>query len=451
MKGLSLSRGLARLDRAKSSPTRLLCTAYLVLIVAGTALLLLPISVTHPITVSDALFTAASAVTVTGLVVVDTGSTFTTFGHIIIMLLIQLGGLGLMTFTVLIFLALGMRIPIRQQLLLSEDLNQSNLGGLKALVTMILKLVILIEIVGFVLLACAFVPEFGLGTGLWHALFHAISAFNNAGFCLYPDSLMRWVDSSLINITVPALFIAGGLGFSVLYDINLKRNWSKLTLHSKLMIIGSAILTAVAFVLIALLEWNNERTLGALDSTSGKLWASWFQALTPRSAGFNTIDIPSMTNSSTVLLIVLMVIGGGSTSTAGGIKVTTFVVLILATIAFMRRRDQISVLGRSLHVDQIMKALALTVLYLAFLTLGLFLLTLTNGKIAVVDLMFDVASALATVGLSSGAVADLDTFGRIILIVYMFVGRVGPLALGFLLASASRPRVRYPASQIHIG
>jgi trk system potassium uptake protein len=432
------------------SPPRLLILGYAALIALGTVLLKLPIAVNTPLSWTDALFTSASAVTVTGLVAVDTGSHFTTFGHVVIAALIQLGGLGLMTFAVMIFMLLGLRMPMRQQLALSEDLNQTNLGSLFQLVVMILKLVLLMELIGVVLLAARFIPEFGMITGLWHAVFHAISAFNNAGFCLYPDSLMRFAGDPIINFAVPALFIAGGLGFSVLYDIKTKRRWRTLTLHSKLMLTGSLALAIWGFAAIAVLEWSNPRTLGSFDNTSTKMMAAWFQSLTPRSAGFNTIDIAGMTDSSTLLVITLMVIGGGSTSTAGGIKVTSFIVLILATIAFLRRRDQVSVFGRSLSSEQIMKVLALTSLYLAFLITGIFLVTLTNA-LPILDIVFEVTSAFATSGLSRGATAELDTFGKLVLVLYMFIGRIGPLALGFLLATAIKPRVRYPGSQIYIG
>ncbi|MBU2532908.1 MAG: Ktr system potassium transporter B, partial [Alphaproteobacteria bacterium] len=318
-----------RFLRVRLSPPAVLVLGYAFLVLIGALALKLPFMAVQPLSWSNAVFTSASAVTVTGLVVVDTGSHFTIFGQAIILLLIQLGGLGLMTTAVFVFTLLGMKLPFSQQLILSEDLNHTNLGGLMGLAASILRIVLMIEIIGAALLAFRFVPELGWAAGLWSALFHSISAFNNAGFGLHADSLSRWVSDPLVNLVVPALFILGGLGFTVVLDLYAKRNWKRLTLHSKLMLVGTAALIVWSFLAFLALEWTNPKTLAGFPQLGDRIWASWFQAVTTRTAGFNTLDIGAIRESTALLFITLMLIGGGTTSTAGGIKVTTFVVLIL--------------------------------------------------------------------------------------------------------------------------
>lgn len=391
-------------------PPAILAALYAVLIVIGAALLKLPIATPAPITWSDAIFTAASAVTVTGLVVIDTGSQLTMFGQGVVMVLIQLGGLGLMTFAVLVLSMLGLPVSMSQRIFLREDLNQTSISDLMVLVRGILKVVLACEAVGVALLAIVFVPDFGWGMGLWQALFHTISAFNNAGFALFPDSLSGWVGNPIINLTVPVLFIFGGLGFIVVTELYAKRTWHGFSLHTKLMVVGTLALIVWSVLAFAVLEWTNPRTLGGLD-WDDRLWASWFQGVTTRTAGFNTVDIGGMHDSTAMMFMSLMVIGGGSTSTAGGIKVTTFIVLLLATLAFFKRRQQLHVFGRSLGPDEVMKVLALTMVSLLTVFMAIFLITISHDG-DFLDLAFEVTSAFGTVGLSRGATGELDAFGR---------------------------------------
>ena len=430
-------------------PPLVLVMLYASLILVGTLGLMLPIATTAPISWSDAMFTATSAVTVTGLAVVDTGQGFTFFGQALICLLIQLGGLGLMTFAVLILSMLGIPIGFSNRLYLREDLNQTSATDLLALTKTILRVVLLCEIIGAAILAMVFVPEFGVQRGLWSAVFHAVSAFNNAGFSLYPDSLSHWVGNPLINITVPCLFILGGLGFTVIADIWRLRSWQKYSLHSKLMLVGTAILLIFSFAAFAALEWNNPSTLGGLDWPA-KLWASWFQGATTRTAGFNTVDMAGLTDASSLMFMILMVIGAGSTSTGGGIKVTTFIVLFLATLAFFKRQTTIDVFGRRIGPEQIVKVLALVMVSLSIVLTGLFtMLIFHEGRF--LDVTFETLSAFGTVGLSRGITADLDNLGRLIIMVIMFIGRVGPLTIGFLLATQRPKRISYPAGRIYLG
>ena len=254
----------------------------------------------------------------------------------------------------------------------------------------------------------------------------------------------------IVNIVVPALFILGGLGFIVVGDIYEKRNWRKLTLHSKLMITGTIALILWAWICFALLEWNNPGTLGGLDGTAARLWASWFQAVTPRTAGFNTLDTGAMHNSSSLMTMTLMLVGAGSTSTAGGIKVTTLFVMLLATVAFFRRQKHISMFGRSLGLEEVMKAMALPTISMLLVFSGIFFTSITN-HVDFIDLAFEVTSAFGTVGLSRGLTPHLDGYGEAMLMAIMFLGRVGPLTLGFFLATRSVPRVKYPGGQIYLG
>lgn len=431
-------------------PPAILASLYAVLIVLGGALLMLPAATAIPITWSDAIFTAASAVTVTGLVISDTGSQFTLFGQWVIMVLIQLGGLGLMTFAVLLLSMLGLPVTISQRIFLREDLNQTSISDLLVLVRGILKTVLACELLGVALLSGVFVPEFGWGEGLWQALFHTVSAFNNAGFALFPDSLSRYVGNPIVNLTIPALFIFGGLGFIVVTEAYGKRRWRAFSLHTKLMVVGTLALIVWSVLTFAALEWTNPATLGGLASTGDRLWASWFQGVTTRTAGFNTVDIGGIHDSTSMMFMSLMVIGGGSTSTAGGIKVTTFIVLLLATVAFFRRSQQLHVFGRSIGAEEVMKVLALTMVSLMTVLFAIFLVTLSHDG-NFIDLAFEVTSAFGTVGLSRGTTGELDGFGRAVIIAVMFVGRVGPLTLGFFLATRSKPRVGYPASKVYLG
>ncbi len=430
-------------------PPGMLAVMYLTFILLGAIGLKLPISQAEPITWSDAIFTSTSAVTVTGLIVVDTPVAFTMVGEGIIMVLMQMGGLGLMTFAVLLLSAMGVPIGIPQQIILREDLNQTSMRNLKALVGIIVRLAILFEVAAFVLLSIVFVRDHG-AMGLWHALFHAVSAWNNAGFSTFSDSLSGYATRPLVTFTVTGLFILSGLGFVVLAELWQKRAWQPLSLHAKLMLAGTPILIAAAFAGFAALEWRNPGTLGAIDGTWGKVQAAWFQAVTPRTAGFNTVNTTAMRESTALMTIGLMIIGGGSTSTAGGIKVTTAIVLVMATLAFFKRRRELNAFGRAIGTEEVQKVMALTTVSVLILFFGLFALTIFNESSFLI-LAFEVASAFGTVGLSMGATGTLEEVGRTVIIITMFLGRVGPLVLGFFLATQARPLVRYPKGQIYLG
>jgi len=292
-----IKRFWQRLRTLRLPPPALLSMLYLVAIAVGSLLLMLPYSHYGNVGISDAIFTSTSAVTVTGLTVLDTGSEFTVFGQMVIAVLIQLGGLGLMTFAVLLLLALGIPIGMPQRVLLRENLNQSTTtSNLFVLSRLIIVIAVACEIVGTIALSFVFMPEFGFWTGLWQSAFHSISAFNNAGIQLFPNGLSNWVGDPIVNITIPALFIVGGLGFIVIGDIYQKRAWKPLSLHSKLMLVGTAILIVMGSIGFGLLEWNNPDTLGALGHVQDKLWASWFKEChRARRGSIPSILVASMT------------------------------------------------------------------------------------------------------------------------------------------------------------
>lgn len=431
-------------------PPGMLTVFYLTFIAIGAVMLKLPVSQSEPITWSDAIFTATSAVTVTGLIVVDTPVAYSMFGEGVIIVLMQMGGLGLMTFAVLLLSALGIPIGIPQRIFLREDLNQTSIRNLMALVRIILILALICEVLAVAILSLVFVPAHGWLDGVWHALFHAVSAFNNAGFSTFSNSLSDYATHPLVTLTVPTLFILSGLGFVVLADIFSKRSWQRLALHSKLMIAGTPVLILLALVGFAALEWDNPGTLGAIDGVGGKLQAAYFQAVTPRTAGFNTVDTAAMNDATALMTMALMFIGGGSTSTAGGIKLTTFVVILMATLAFFKRRRELNAFGRSLGQEEIQKVLALGAISALTIFTGLFVLSVSNESDFLV-LAFEVVSAFGTVGLSMGATGTLEGWGRAVIVLIMFLGRVGPLMLGFFLATRIQPTVRFPRGQVYLG
>jgi trk system potassium uptake protein len=435
--------------RLRLPPPFVLALLYAVLVVIGACLLMTPWAQARPFGWSDALFTATSAVTVTGLTVIDVGADLTRFGQAVLMVLFQLGGLGLMTFAVLVLGVIGGQVGLPHRIFLSADLAQTSIRDVLRLVGVVIRFVLVVQLVGAIALAVAFAPRLGWEDALWFGAFHAVSAFNSAGFDLFGDSLEGWAADPLVNVTVPALFILGGIGFAVVADLWRVRRWRGLSFHSKIMLSGTAALLLGGFIAFTVIEWRNPATLGGIESSWARLAAGFFQAATPRSAGFATIDWAGVTDATALMTIGLMLIGGGPTSTAGGVKVSTFIVMLLALAAFFRRRDEMRAFGRSLGLDEALKVLALVAAALMVMHTAVFLLLLTHDA-PFVDVAFEVASALGTVGLSRGMTAELNEFGRALVGALMFVGRVGPLTLGYFIAVRATPRVRYPAAQVYL-
>ncbi|MDU1847745.1 MAG: TrkH family potassium uptake protein [Niallia nealsonii] len=434
----------------KLNPSQLLVLVFLFFIILGTMLLKLPFSTTNSISWIDAFFTATSAMTVTGLAVVDTGTAYTIFGQSIILVLIQVGGLGIMSFAVLIFMMLGKKIGFKERVIVQQALNQTSLGGIIRLVRNLFIYSFTTEIIAMLILAIGWVPEYGWGKGMYYSLFHSISAFNNAGFSTWSDSLMGFVGDPLVNIVITFLFIVGGIGFTVLSDIWYKRSYKKLSIHSKLMLAGSLVLNLLAMLIIFSLEYRNPNTLGTLHSLGDKLWASYFQAVTPRTAGFNTLDIGNLHEATITFMLLLMFIGAGSASTGGGIKLTTFLVIILSVSTFLRENNQVTIGNRAIKEKVIFKSLAILSISIFLIFLGVFILNITETE-PFLKILFEVISAFGTVGLSMGITGDLSNIGKIIIILIMFFGKLGPLTLAFSLAKPRQEKIRYPSEDILTG
>ncbi|PRO66061.1 TrkH family potassium uptake protein [Alkalicoccus urumqiensis] len=435
--------------RRPINPPQVLAAGFILSLFAGSLLLWLPVSVTGSIAYIDALFMAASAVTVTGLGVVDPGTTFTRFGQIVLMVLIQLGGLGFMSFAVLLVLALGKKLGLRERMLVKESFNQPTIGGMVRLAKMLLLFTAVLEGAGTVLLAIRWVPEYGLADGLFFSMFHAVSAFNNAGFSLWVENLTGYPADPLINSVISILFISGGIGFTVVYDLLHTKKFRFLSLHTKLMLSGTLVLNAGAALLFFALEYSNPETIGNL-SASGKMWASYFQAVTPRTAGFNTIDISGLGMPAMTMMLVLMFIGAGSASTGSGIKLTTFLVIILAVQAYLRGKKEAVAFERRISEAAVTRALAVAVTSLLIVIAGVFLLSVTEQAPYHV-LVFEVFSAFGTVGLSMGLTPELSSFGKAVVMLLMFIGRLGPLTLAFALARTEVDVVRYPKGEVFTG
>lgn len=435
--------------RITISPPLVISGSFLFLILAGTLLLKLPFATTRPISWTDALFTATSATTVTGLSIFDPGTVLTGFGELVLLVLIQCGGIGLMTFAVAILILFRKKVGLQNRIYLQESLTQNTIGGIVKLVKLILTFALTVEAVAAVLLTIYWIPEFGFKDALNYSVFHVISAFNNAGFSLFPDNLMSFAGDPLVNVLISSLFIIGGIGFTVVMDITQKKSFHRWALHTKLMIGGTLILNVVAMIVIFALEYGNPGTLGNL-SLHDKLLASYFSAVTPRTAGFNTLNYGEFEDPTLLFTMLLMFIGGGSASTASGIKLTTFIVVILATISFLRSRREPELFGRSIRIETVIRSLAITTISVLLVVFFLFLLTVTE-KIPFLPLAFEVVSAFGTVGLSMGITAELSDLGEVLLSLVMFTGRIGPLTLFFILMKPRKENYRYPYDAVFTG
>jgi trk system potassium uptake protein len=432
------------------SPPQLLVVTFIFFITLGTLLLKLPFATVDGITMLDALFTAVSAMTVTGLIVVDTGSVFTLFGEVVIMLLIQIGGLGIMSFAVLIFMMIGKKIGFKERLLIQQALNQSSVGGVIKLVKYLFIFSFTVEAAALVLLATEWVPEYGWGRGLYVSLFHSISAFNNAGFSIWEDSLMGYVNNPTVNLVISSLFIIGGIGFTVLVDLYKTRTLRKLSLHTKIMLWGTLIINTAAMIILFILEFDNPHTLANM-SLFDKLQAAYFSAVTPRTAGFNSLDYASMERDSILLTILLMFIGAGSASTGGGIKLTTFLVISLSVFAFLKEKREIRMFRRTISEFHIFKALAVSMMSLFLVFIALFIMNISEKGAQFLPILFEIVSAFGTVGLSMGITGSLTDIGKSVIIIVMFIGKLGPLTLAFSLSKPDKEKIRYPKEDILTG
>lgn len=445
----------------KLQPTQIMVLGFATIILIGALLLNLPIATQsgESIGLLDALFTATSAVCVTGLIVVDTATYWSMFGQVVIIGLIQIGGLGFMTATTLFALLIKKKINLRERLLIQESLNQGDLSGLVKLTRYVIIMTFTVEGIGALLLSTVFIPQFGLSRGIWYSIFHAISAFCNAGFDLMGSvsgpfsSLTAYVNNFTLTMTISALIILGGIGFPVMLDIIKMRKFSKFNLHSKIALITTAILISIGMVFMFVVEFNNPATLGSLDF-GGKLLAAFFQSVTARTAGFNTIDLSLMHQASIFIMIILMFIGASPASTGGGIKTTTLATLILAVRSFVYDKSDIEVFGRRVENSTVRKSLGIFVLGITIVVLGTLIISLSEPHFSLVDVGFEVVSAIATVGLSIGGSPSLSIIGKTFIMIFMFMGRVGSLTILMAISSKGMKKnqtIRYPEGKIIVG
>lgn len=435
------------------SPSQLIALTFVGLILAGALLLMLPCASADGSSLSfvDALFTATSASCVTGLVVVDTGTYFSLFGQMVIIALIQLGGLGLVLFATLFSVIMRKRIDLQSRLNIQASLNQNELDGVVRMSLRIAKYTAVIEGVFGTLLAIRFYPQYGI-RGIYYGYWHSVSAFCNAGFDLFGhyQSLTAYVGDPVVNLCICLLIILGGLGFAVMRDVMEKRNFRQLKLHSKMVLVSTVVLIAGGTAVIGLLERDNPGTLGSLTGSEA-FWASFMQSVSPRTAGFNTLDLNSLRVPTMIFVIMLMFIGASPASTGGGIKTTTFSLLLLNIWQVVRGKEECEIFGRRITGETMFQAFAIasmSLLWVFFATLMLTCLEDTSFLYAA----FEVVSAYATVGLSTGLSQHICTASKIILMLSMYAGRVGFMTFALALA-ANKPsgHIHYPKENIIIG
>ena len=469
------------LDRKRSAwldvltPIQILAICFLAAITVGTILLWLPLSTAdgqRPMTFIDSLFTATSSVCVTGLIVVDTGPQFSGFGEGVILLLIQLGGLGTMTASTIVLLALGQRASLRNLNMLRDEYTVSGIGSTRRLILVIVAFTVIAEAAGAVILTRQLSGDPRVSCAAWSGIFHSVSAFCNAGFSLFPDSFTRYRGDLTVNLVVPLLIVFGGIGFPALIGLcrkiglRLRGVRSALSLHAKIVFAATLVLLILGTAVFFGLESAGDELGGA--PFFERLGAGWFQSVTTRTAGFNTIDFGRASEPTLLLAIVLMVIGGSPGSTAGGVKTTTFVVIVLVVVARLRGHERVEAGGRTIPTAVITKALVVALLGVTLIATATLLLLITDGTAireaaaqngwthgSFVSLLFEVVSAFGTVGLSvlnTAATGSLTWMGKLVIIGVMYLGRLGPLALAQMVLAADKPlKYRYPEEHLLVG
>jgi trk/ktr system potassium uptake protein len=450
-----MARSVAAPTRARNvrfslSPAQTILLGFAGLILVGALLLTLPTAAKsgRPTPFLTALFTSASATCVTGLAVVDTADHYSTFGQLVILALIQLGGFGYMTSWAILALILGWRVGLGQRVILTESHNIYDLGGVVRSTRRIILTALTIEAIGAVILALRWAREMPPARALYYGLFHSVAAFNNAGFALFGGfhSLRAYASDPVVSLTVAGLIMIGGIGFAVLFNLRSRR----LSLHSKVALFTTAVLVIGGTVAVAVLEWNNTRTLGAL-SWPARILASFFQAVTPRTGGFATVDIVALTEPTLMIIMALMFIGASPGGTGGGIKTTTFFTPLAMISAAMRGTTEPTIFRRRISMFAVHKAVAVALLSVAFVVVMATLLTIVE-QVELLRALFEVVSGYSSVGLTVGLTPRLSAVGQAILIVTMYAGRVGLMTLAFGLTRRQRPPlVRYPEERIYIG
>lgn len=443
--------------------TQIIAFGFLSAILIGMGLLMLPISSadgtwTNPL---DALFSATTSVCVTGLTTLSTANHWSMFGQVVILILIQFGGLGIVTFSTATLLLVGGRITLKERLLIRDAYNLDNLNGLVKLTVRVLKGTLLVESIGAVLYIIIFVGDYG-PMGVFYGIFNSVSAFCNAGMDLLGDSsLALYRDNVAVNIVTILLIIIGGIGFPVWWDIisvhkrdrnlTVRRIWQRFQLHTKIVLTMTFILLLSGTLIILALEYNNPDTLGNL-SFGNKLQAAFFQSTTTRTAGFYTIPQENFTNASAFFSMILMFIGGSPSGTAGGVKTVTIAMIILTAIAIIKNRPNTEVFGRSISSDNVRKGIAVFVVSMSVLLVATGCLCISENA-AFLDICYEAMSAIGTVGLSRGLTGELSAVGKIIIIITMYIGRIGPISLALFFNTNTRNGAdrQYPVAKVKVG
>lgn len=434
---------------------QILAIGFIIVIMIGSILLCLPISSQNGTYTNfiDCIFISTSATCVTGLVTLDTGTHWSYFGQIVILMLIQVGGLGFMSIATLIALVMGRRITLKERLVIQQSLNSFTIQGLVKMSKYLLIFTFGVEAAGAAILATQFVPEFGWIKGIYYGIFHSVSAFCNAGIDIIGGfrSLTPYSENSVILLTISALIVIGGLGFFVWQEIYYFKNKRKVSLHSKLVIISTIFLIISGTVLMFIFEMDNPKTIGNM-SAKGKVLSSIVASIVPRTAGFNSIPTADMSGEGVFLTMLLMFIGGSPGSTAGGIKTTTAALLIITVISVIKGREDAEVYGRRIGKEIVYRALVVTVLGIGIVMIGTIILCMIEKPASLEYILYEVTSAFGTVGLTLGLTPHLSAAGKIIVSLIMYAGRLGPLTLALSLAQKTIPgTIKYPEDKILIG
>jgi len=445
--------------RRTLSPAQFLAVTFVGLIAMGALILWLPMAAKtgHSIGFIDAVFTSTSAVCVTGLIVKDTPVDFSGFGQLVILLLIQAGGLGYMTLSTTIAVAFGRKLSLQERVTLQEALNVDTRHDLIRFALLVFKTTIVLELVGAAILTLRWAGEVGLARAAWLGIFHAVSAFNNAGFSLFSDNLASFRGDVTVNLVVTTLIIAGGMGFLTLRELAAGNGWRKLTVHTKLVLLITGFLLASGALAFLFFEWKNEKTLGPLP-VGTKILAAYFHSVSTRTAGFNTIDVGALTGPSVFVTLALMFVGASPGGTGGGVKTTTFGVTVLALWATVRGDREPVLFKRRIGLEMVSKAFFICLMAFLVLNATAMLLLMVEGH-ALVPSLFETTSAFGTAGLSMGSPGSplslsghFSAAGKLLMVAMMFVGRVGPLTVAVALAARrDRARLRYPEGRVMIG
>lgn len=453
--GRKLLRLLLKRRRVNVSPTRVIALMFVAIILVGTGLLMLPLSSQSGESCAflDALFTATSATCVTGLVPFDTGANWSGFGQAVILCMIELGGLGFMSAASLFIFLLRRKVGLRQRMVMAQALSLNDMEGVVRLQKWVLGGSLSIQAIGATILTLRFWPRFGWGKAIWYGVFHSVSGFCNAGFDIFGtgNSLLELNSDPVVLITLMVLIVVAGLGFFVWEELARVRRFRNFSVYTKLVLITTGVLILGGAVLFLILEWNNPGTLGNMSSAD-KVMNAFFQSVTLRTAGFASVDQAALTPAGKGLSLILMLIGGSSGSTAGGLKTVTFIVLLLFIWTRARGKNTVTAFRRTIPTDKVMDAMTIAFIMIALVVLGAVLICATS-PVSFTDGLFETVSALATVGVTAGVTASLSIPAQILIVVFMYFGRVGVLtiSLGFLMGDKAEDRIRYANTNLLIG